>query len=97
MKRLGKLRFSFRMAADAELLLVRFQHRDRRILPGCGADQPDRIDFSQFHLRAVSRMTFRTADIVAPMLAAPEIVMFFFPGVTRQTCFGNFLRVFVFE
>ena len=45
MKRLGKLRFRFAVTADAELLLVGFEHRDRRDLPGCAADQRDRIGF----------------------------------------------------
>ena len=97
MKRLGKLRFRFAVTADAELLLVGFEHRDRRILPRCSADERDRINFRQFVFRAVRRVAFRTADVVAPMLAAPEIVVFFFSGVTRETRFGNFLRVLVFE
>ena len=43
------------------------------------------------------RVAFRAADVVAPVIAAPEIIMFFLAGVTGQTGFGNFLRVFVFE
>ena len=97
MKGLGKLRFCFAVAADTKLLLVCTEHRDRRILPRCSADERNRINFRQFVLRAVRRMAFRAADVVAPVIAAPEIAVFLFSGVTAETGFGNFLRVFVFE
>lgn len=48
-------------------------------------------------IRAVRRMTIGAADVVAPMLAAPEIIVSFFARVTGETSFGSFLRRLVFE
>ena len=48
-------------------------------------------------LRAVRRVAIRTADIVAPVIAATEIVVRLFARVTGQTGFGDFLGVFIFE
>jgi hypothetical protein len=42
-------------------------------------------------------MAVDTADIVAPMLAAPEVVVLFPSRVTAKTGFGSFLRRLAFE
>lgn len=42
-------------------------------------------------------MTVGATNIVAPVFAAPEIVMFFSTRVARETGFGSFFRRFVFE
>jgi len=38
-----------------------------------------------------------TTDIVAPVLTATEVVVFFLTRVTAKTRFGDFFRRFVFE
>ncbi len=43
------------------------------------------------------RMTISAADIVAPVLAAPKVIAFFFARMTRETRLGNLFRRFVFE
>src|SRR6185437_10001557 len=42
-------------------------------------------------------MTVGATDIVAPVFAAPEVVVFFSTGVARETCFGSFFGRFIFE
>ena len=42
-------------------------------------------------------MAIRTADVVAPMLAATEVVVFFLSRVAAKTRFRDFFRWFVFE
>ena len=42
-------------------------------------------------------MTVGATDIVAPVFAAPEVVVFFSTGVTRETGFGSFFGRFVLE
>lgn len=42
-------------------------------------------------------MTFGTANIVAPVFTAPEIVVFFSTGVAGKASLGDFFRRFVFE
>lgn len=42
-------------------------------------------------------MTIGTADIVAPVLTTPEIVVFFFTRVAGETSLGSVLRRFVLE
>lgn len=97
MKRFGKLRLRFAVAADAELLLVGFQHGDGRILTRRPAEKGDRIGFRQFMLCSVSGVAIGAADIVAPMIAAPEIIVFLFSRMTAEAGFGNFFPVFIFE
>lgn len=43
------------------------------------------------------RVTIGTANIVAPVLAATEIVVFFFTRVARETGLGNFFGRFILE
>ena len=42
-------------------------------------------------------MTVGTADVVSPVLAAPEVIVLFLSRVTRKTGFGGFLRRLAFE
>jgi hypothetical protein len=42
-------------------------------------------------------MTVGTTDIVTPVFAAAEVVMFLFPGVASQAGFGNLLGRLVLE
>lgn len=43
------------------------------------------------------RVTFSAADIVAPVLATSEIVVFFSARVARETGLGDFFGRFIFE
>ena len=43
------------------------------------------------------RMAFGATDIVAPVLAAAEVVVFFLAGMASETVFRNFLRRFVLK
>ena len=43
------------------------------------------------------RVAIRTADVVAPVLTTPEIVVLFLARVARETSLGNFFRRFVLE
>ena len=45
----------------------------------------------------VRRVTISTPDVVAPMLAAAEVVVLFFSCVAGQTGFRSFFGRFVFE
>ena len=42
-------------------------------------------------------MTFSTANVVTPMLAAPEIIVFLSTGMTTKTSFGDFFLRLVLE
>ena len=42
-------------------------------------------------------MTIDTTDVVAPVLAAAEVIVLFFSCVTGQTGFRNFFRRFVLK
>ena len=42
-------------------------------------------------------VTVGTADVVSPVLAAPEVIVLFLSRVTRKTGFGGFLRRLAFE
>ena len=42
-------------------------------------------------------MTFGTADIVTPMFASTEVVMFFTTSMTAETSFGNLFLRFVLK
>ena len=45
----------------------------------------------------MGRVTIGATDVIAPVLAAAEVIVLFFPGVTRQTRLGDLFRRFVFE
>jgi hypothetical protein len=42
-------------------------------------------------------MAIHTTDVIAPVLTAAEVVMFFLPRMTAKAGFGTFFRRFVFE
>jgi len=42
-------------------------------------------------------MTIRTADVVAPMFPAAEIIPFLFTGVAGEACFRDLFGALVFE
>ena len=42
-------------------------------------------------------MAISTTDIVAPVLAAAEVIVLLLAGVASQTCFRDFFRRFVLE
>jgi len=42
-------------------------------------------------------MAIHTTNVVAPVFATTEVVVFLSAGMAAQTCFGNLFRGFVFE
>ena len=42
-------------------------------------------------------MTISATDVVAPVLAAAKVIVFFSTGVTAQTCLRGFLRRLILE
>src|SRR5436190_17525771 len=89
----GELRFDFTMATDAELRIVRLQHSDRRkagLLSIRASHQRIRSGQVLSDLFRVRGMTVSTTDVVAPVLAATEVVAFFFAGVTAEAGFSGF-------
>ena len=89
----GELRFDFTMATDAELRIVRLQHSDRGkagLLSIRGSHQRIRSGQVLSDLFRVRGMTVSTTDVVAPVLAATEVVAFFFAGVTAEAGFSGF-------
>ena len=74
---LVEMRFGFAVAGNTELLFAGLEHRGRRIEVRRVVDERHRADFELAMTRAVCRVAFRTADVVAPMLAASKIIMAF--------------------
>ncbi len=99
-ERLAKLRLDFAVAFKAQLRLARIEHLKGRsvgILFGNFTDQRNRIGFGVCVFGAMRRVAIGAADVVAPMLAAPKIAVFFPAGVTGETGFRDFFRVFMRE
>lgn len=94
---LAEMRLYLAVARNAELLFVGLKHRRSRVDVGSPARECRRTGPRLFKDGSVRRVTIRTADVVAPVIAAAEIVVTFFAGVTREARFGNGLRVHVLE
>jgi hypothetical protein len=95
-----ELVFDFRMTTQAKLRLVQFQQldgRESRFLSVTGSDKNIRAGkiFSGPH--RVRRVAIDTTNVVAPVLAAPEVVVLFLAGVTGKTRLGNVFRRHAFE
>ena len=100
MKRQIELVLRLTMTAQTKLRLTGFQQLqigEARLLRVCLRDE----DVGGRQLPAaclrVGRVTVSATDVVAPVLAAPEVVVFLFPRMTPQTCFRDLFRRFVLE
>lgn len=80
-----EVRFDFGVAGDAELLFIGFQHRGRRIERRSLANSRRGTQSRSLKGRPMGHVAIRTADIVAPVFPAAEIVMTFFPGMAGET------------
>ena len=90
MERSAELRFRFSVTTDTELRLASAQHVRRQqitISSGSFGHELIRTRIAALRYRRVRRMTIRAPYVVAPMLAAPEVVVFLFAGMTAQTGF----------
>jgi len=88
MKRPAELGFSFSVTTDAELRLASAQHirRQQITISSCSFGQEFvRTRIASLRYSGVRRMTIRAPYVVAPMLAAAEVVVFLFAGMTAQT------------
>ena len=95
-----ELVFDFRVTTQAKLRLVEFQQlngRERRFLSVTWSYKNIRAGKISSRLRRVRRMAINTTDVVAPVLAAAEVVVLFFAGVTGKTRLGDVLRRHAFE
>ena len=100
MKRQVELVLRLRMATETELWLARLEQLQ------IGEPGLLRVGSRDEHIRRreltpagfrVRRVTVSATDVVAPVLAAPEVVVFFPASMTGQTRFRDLFRRFVFE
>ena len=89
MERFGELRFLLIMAAKAKLRLTLLQHGRCRLF----FDQCHRAGFGDRFFFRVSVVALSTSDIVAPMLAATEVVVSVFCFVASEACVGCGFRI----
>lgn len=87
MKRLAELRLGLGMAADTQLRLALFEQGDScdsRVLYGCLTDLRYRT-WPVIRERSMRTMAIGTADVIAPVFAAAEVIMALFAGVASKT------------
>jgi hypothetical protein len=100
MRRLIELMFDFSMTLQAELRLTLSEQSDRREagLFRIGRRVKDvRVCPVCTCVSAVRRVAIGATDIIAPMFAAPEIVVFLFAGMARKAGLRNLFRGFILE
>jgi len=100
MKRQIELVLGLAMTTEAKLrfaCLEQTQIREARLLGVCCRYKHVRSGQLPARCRRVTRVAVGTTDVVAPMLATPEVVVLFSSGMTAQARFGDLLRRFVFE
>jgi hypothetical protein len=84
----------FRVTSQAKLWLAQLQQfyrREARLFSVCARNKGNRAGEIASARERMGRMAISTADIIAPVLSAPEIVVFFFAGVAFQ---ASLRRVF---
>ena len=100
-KRHTERRFHLAVATETKLRLACLLHADRRetrLLLVYRTDQNVRArQVFRDRVGQMRRVTICTANVVAPMFASAEVVVFFFACMTRKTSLGNFLRRLVLE
>lgn len=100
MERHGKRGFDLAMATQAKLRVAHFQHFDCRearlfgIYRGYPCDRAGQVLIGCDH---VWRVAISAADVVAPVLAAAEVIMLFLTSVARQTGLSSFFRRFILK
>jgi len=88
-----ELVLNFGVTAQAKLWFARFQqlqHRETRLLGVCFGNEHVGTGPVFVSFRRMRRVAICTSDIVAPVLTAAEIVVFFLAGMAGQTSFGDF-------
>jgi hypothetical protein len=100
-KRHTERRFHLAVATETKLRLACLLHadsRETRLLLVYRTDQNVRArQVFRDRVSQMRRMTIGAADIVAPVFAAPEIIVLFPARMAGETGFRNFFRRFVFE
>jgi hypothetical protein len=94
MERQIELVFYFRVTTQAKLRLAHFQqldHREARLLSVRLGDEDIRTGYVFPGLGRMYRMTIRATDVVAPVFATTEVVVFFLARVTGKTGLGSCL------
>ena len=87
MKRLGELSLGLGVTTDAQLRLAPNEHCVicvARVLERRFTDLGDRA-WPVVLERSMRAMTIGTADVIAPVFAAAEVVVAFFAGVASET------------
>ena len=74
-----------------------FHTGDTGFLRVCWRDEHVGSRHMPARFRGVARVAIRTTDVVAPVFATAEVVMFLFACVTTETCFGSFFCRLVLE
>ena len=100
MERLGEIRLGFTVATHAELRFGRFQQlnrREARFLSVGFANESDRTSQVSAGFGGMRRMTIRTAYVVAPVLAAPEVIVLFPARMAGEASFRDGFGRFIFE
>ena len=95
MERHAELRLNFAVTTRAQLRIVRLQHangRKSRLLGVRSRWQQVRTRRVAADLVSMGRVTIDAANVVAPVLAAAEVVALFLAGVTRKTSLGDLFR-----
>ena len=100
MERQVELVLGFHVTAQAELRFAvpeQLHIGEARLLRvGPGNEHIGGSELTASRLR-VGRVAIGATDVVAPVFAAAEVVVFLAAGVTRQTRLGNLLRRFILE
>ena len=100
MERLIELMFDFGVTLQAELRLALPQELNRReagLLSVSGRDEDVRFRTVYARVSAVRRVAIGATDIIAPMLAASEVVVFLFAGMACEAGLRNLLRGLTLE
>ena len=96
----GERRFDFAVATEAKLRVAHFQHLDCReagLFGVCRRHPSNRAGHVLVGCDQVWRMAISTADIVAPVLAAAEVIVLFPAGVASQAGLSSFFRRFILK
>ena len=100
MKRPAELCFRFAVTTDAELRLTSAQHVRREhiaIASLCFRQECVRSGIGRAGGHRVCRVAINAANVVAPVLAAAEVVVFFLAGMATQAGLRSLFRRFRFE
>jgi len=100
MERLGEIGLGFTVATHAELRFGRFQQlnrREARFLSVGLANVSDRTGQVPSGFGGMRRMAIRTAYVVAPVLATPEVIVLFPARMAGEASFRDGFGRFILE